>query len=178
MTLGLATICCLFSISCSAGTPQTRSFDNSTVASVDLDKYLGTWYEMARFDHSFERNMQGVQANYSMRDDGLIRVLNSGYKGGLGGKLKEAEGKARFPDPTVSSKLQVAFFLNFWGDYYVMELADDYRYALIGSSTQKYLWILSRTPFLAPADKAFLLDRIEKRGYDASKLIWVQHRER
>ena len=179
MTCGLAAaFACSSSDQASAQSTREQTFDNSTVSSVDLDRYLGTWYEIARFDHSFERNMQGVQANYSKRDDGLIRVINSGYKGGLDGKFKKAEGKARFPDPDVTSKLQVAFFLNFWGDYYVMELAEDYRYALVGSSKQKYLWILSRTPELAAADKEYLTRRISERGYDIAKLIWVEQRAR
>lgn len=163
--------------SCSAGNSKNQNFDNSVVKVVDLGKYLGSWYEIARFDHRFERNMQGVMANYSLREDGLIRVLNSGYKGGLDGKYKEAQGKARIPDPEITSKIQVAFFWNFWGDYYIMELADDYRYALVGSSSEKYLWILSRTPSLDPSDKDFLLKRIKERGYDESLLIWVEQKQ-
>lgn len=159
--------------SCAANNSQKKEFDNSTVSTLVLDKYLGKWYEIARFDHSFERDMQGVTANYSIREDGLIKVINSGYKGSLEGKYKETEGKAKIPDPDVPSKLKVAFFWNFWGDYYIMELADDYRYALIGSSTEKYLWILSRTKMLLPEDQDYLITRIKDRGYDESKLIWV-----
>lgn len=168
-----ALFCC---VSCSGKAPEDISFDNSTVKTLDLEKYLGTWYEIARFDHRFERGMQGVKAEYSLKDDGMVRVLNSGFKGGLDGKFKETEGKARIPDPEAASKIEVAFFWNFWGDYYVMELADDYRYALVGSSKMKYLWILSRTPSLAPTDKEFLLKRITERGYDAGKLIWVEQK--
>lgn len=160
--------------SCSQNTP-IDSIDNSVITTVDLDKYLGTWYEIARYDHRFERNMQGVKAVYSMRDDGLIKVLNSGYKGSLEGNFKETEGKARIPNPDIPAKLEVAFFWNFWGDYYIMELADDYRYALIGSSTDKYLWILSRTKKMEDSDLEFLLQRIRDRGYNESNLIWVKH---
>ena len=160
--------------SCSKDTP-TDSIDNSVVSTVNLDKYLGTWYEIARYDHRFERNMQGVKANYSMRNDGLIKVLNSGYKGSLDGNYKETEGKARIPNADAPAKIEVAFFLNFWGDYYIMELADDYRYALIGSSTDKYLWILSRIPKMESTDLDYLLQRIRERGYNENELIWVEH---
>lgn len=161
--------------SCSAKLSK-KNFDNSTVKELDLTRYLGTWYEIARFDHRFERDMQGVTAQYSIREDGLIKVLNSGYKKSLDGKCKEAEGKARIPNPAEPAKIEVAFFWNFWGDYYVMELADDYRYALVGSSAKKYLWILSRTPKLPQADLDFIIRRIKERGYDVQKLIWVQHK--
>jgi apolipoprotein D and lipocalin family protein len=158
-----------------AGNSDKKRIDNSVVQNLDLNKYLGTWYEIARYDHRFERDMDGVTANYSLMNNGMIKVINSGYKGGLDGKYKEAEGKARIPNPNEPSKLEVAFFLNFWGDYYVMELAEDYRFALIGSKTDKYLWILSRTPVLAESDHEFLIKRIRERGYDENKLIWVKH---
>lgn len=161
--------------SCSKDSLPKSSIDNSVVNTVDINKYLGTWYEIARYDHHFERNMQGVKATYSIREDGLIKVLNSGYKGNLNGKYKATEGKARIPNPNVPAKIEVAFFWNFWGDYYIMELAEDYRYALIGSSTDKYLWILSRTPVMEKADLEYLLQKIHERGYDKDKLIWVNH---
>lgn len=148
-------------------------FDNTTVSSLDLNRYLGQWYEIARYNHYFERGLVGCTAQYSLRDDGLIKVLNSGYKGSLDGKFSQSEGKARKKNATDPGKLEVAFFLNFWGDYYVLELAEDYRYALVGSSKEKYLWILSRTPQMEPADLDFVLQRATARGYDISKLIYV-----
>lgn len=150
--------------------------DVATVDSLDLDRYLGKWYEIARFDHKFERNLVGSTAEYSYRDDGLIRVVNSGYKNTLDGEFKQSEGKARRPNADEPGKLEVAFFGNFYGDYYVLELADDYRYALVGSKTDKYLWILSRTPALADEDYNFLMQRIKDRGYNADKLIWVEQK--
>ncbi len=173
LIFGLMTILGVESCS-STKNSEKESFDNSVVDTLELDRYLGTWYEIARYDHSFERDMQGVKASYSVREDGLIQVINSGHKGSLDGKYKETKGKARIPDKNVPSKIEVAFFLNFWGDYYVMELADDYRYSLVGSSTSKYLWILSRTPQLQPSDKEFLLQRIAERGYHPEQLIWVE----
>jgi len=89
---------------------QKSKIDKTVVEQLDIEKYLGTWYEIARFDHSFERGLVGVKANYSMRDDGKIKVLNSGYKGSLDGAFSEAIGKAKIPDPNIPSKLKVSFF--------------------------------------------------------------------
>ena len=154
---------------------QETMLDNSVVKHFELDKYLGTWYEIARFDHSFERGLEGVTATYSMREDGKIKVLNSGYIGGLDGKKSEAIGKAKIPVPSVPSKLKVSFFWIFYGDYFVMELDENYEWAVIGSKTDKYLWILSRTPQLHSDIYKDLLGRLTKRGYDVSKLIEVKH---
>ena len=153
---------------------STTKIDNSTVGELDLTRYVGKWYEVARFDHSFERGLVGCTAEYSIKDDGTIRVINAGYKGSLDGKYKESEGKARRTDESRPGKLEVAFFLSFYSEYNVMELADDYRYALVGSRTSNYLWILSRTPQLTPEDKAFLLKRAAERGYNIDQLIWVE----
>lgn len=149
--------------------------DKTVVKQLDIDKYLGTWYEIARYDHSFERNLVGVTATYSMREDGKIKVVNKGFKGSLNGKLSEAVGKAKIPDPKVPSKLKVSFFWIFYGDYFVMELDDNYEWAVIGSSSDKYLWILSRTPQMDPEIYQMLLKRLTDRGYDVGKLIEVEH---
>lgn len=143
-----------------------------TVANLDLKRYLGTWYEIARFDHSFERGLEGVTATYSFREDGKIRVINQGYKNSLNGKLKIAEGKAKTTDEP--GKLKVSFFWIFYADYLIMELDKDYQWVLIGSKSDKYLWILSRTPQLEESVKKHILTLAQNRGYDISKLIWVK----
>ena len=140
----------------------------------ELEKYLGTWYEIARFDHSFERGLEGTTANYSLRSDGKIRVLNQGYKGSLKGKLKTAEGKAKLASPETPRNLKVSFFWNFYAPYNILELDSNYQYVLIGSNSDKYLWILSRTPQLDKAILDQLLEKAKARGYDISKLIMVQ----
>lgn len=155
-------------------TKNSETMNTATVKELDLPRYLGTWYEIARFDHKFERGLQGVTATYSMRDDGKIKVLNQGYKNTLDGKLSIAEGKAKLTDEP--GKLKVSFFWIFYGDYFVMELDENYQWVLIGSSSDKYLWILSRTPKLEGNIKKLILDKAEKRGYDTSKLIWVEQR--
>lgn len=152
---------------------QNTMIDKTVVKELSLEKYLGNWYEIARYDHRFERGLVGVSATYSMREDGMIKVLNAGYKNTLDGKLSEAEGKAKIPNPEEPSKLKVSFFWIFYGDYYVMELGENYEYAVIGSSSDKYLWILSRTPQMDSDLYQSLLANLTKRGYDVSKLIEV-----
>ena len=150
---------------------QEGYYDNSPVSEFDLVKYLGTWYEIARFDHSFERGMENVTAEYTLRDDGKVDVLNSGWKNG---KFKTAEGKAKQPDPLADpAHLMVSFFLFFYSDYNVMMLDDDYQVALVGSGSPKNLWILSRNPSPDEQVVEVVLDEAASRGYDVSKLIWV-----
>lgn len=152
-----------------------KHVDLSTVRDVDVRRYLGRWYEIARFNHSFERGMVGVSADYSLKNNGTIKVVNRGYKGTLDGKLKQITGKAKIPNPKDSSKLRVSFFLFFYSDYYILELdKENYAYALVGSSSSTYLWILSRTPQLSKVIIDELLRKAEKRGFDVSKLIWVE----
>jgi len=156
---------------------QKTMIDNSVVKELNIQKYLGTWYEIARYDHVFERGLVGVTANYSLRDDGKIKVINSGYKNSLEGKLSVAVGKAKIPDPeNTPAKLKVAFFLFFYGDYFVMELDKDYQWAVIGSSSDKYLWILSRSPQMERELYNDLLNRLNERGYDVSSLIKVEQK--
>ena len=157
--------------------PVEKSFNSETVKTLDLNRYMGKWYEIARFDHRFERGLVGVTAEYSLLPNGKIRVLNSGYKEDFSGKFQSAEGKAKLPDPAEPGKLKVSFFLWFYADYFVMELDErDYSYAVIGSNSDKYLWILSRTPQLQEETLAKLLTNLRERGYDTSKLIWVKQK--
>ena len=146
-----------------------------TVKRLNIKKFLGRWYELARYPHSFEKNLVGVTANYSFREDGKIKVVNQGYKNSLDGKLKTAIGKAKIPDPSKPGNLKVAFFWIFYADYLVLELDEEnYQWAIIGSSSPNYLWILSRTPQLDESLYKELLRRIEKRGYKSEKLLQIQ----
>ena len=163
---------CILASGCQ--TKKSGEMDNSTVKELNLQRYLGTWYEIARFDHRFERGLVGVTATYSLREDGKIKVLNQGYENTLNGKLSIAEGKAKLTDEP--GKLKVSFFWIFYADYFVMELDENYQWALIGSSSDKYLWILSRTPKLEDNVKKLILHHAAKRGYDTSKLIWVEQK--
>ena len=155
-------------------TAFSQKVDNSTVSSFDLDRYLGKWYEIARYDHSFERGLVGSTAMYTLRDDGKIKVLNSGHLNTLDGPYKESVGKAKARKNGMPGQLEVSFFGPFYGDYDILELAPDYSYSVVGSSSPKYLWILSRTPQLAPELRNRIVTSLQKRGYDTDKLIWVE----
>jgi len=147
----------------------TNKVDNTTVKSVDLNRYLGSWYEIAKYDHYFERGLDYAMARYTLRDNGKIDVLNTGIKDG---RAKDAKGIAKTTD--VPGLLRVSFFGPFFGDYRIMMLDENYQYVLVGGSTDKYLWILSRTPELDEATKSLILAEADRRGYDTSKLIWVK----
>lgn len=161
----------LFLLNCT--NTNSQMIDKTTVKELDLNRYLGTWYEIARFPHSFEKNLVGVTATYSLRDDGKIKVLNQGYKNTLDGELSVAEGKAKIPNKADPGKLKVSFFWIFYADYNVLELDENYQYVMIGSSSPKYFWILSRTPQMAPDVYEMLLEKARKRGYNLEKLYKV-----
>ena len=155
-----------------AGCVSGPKVDNAPVAALDLSRYLGEWYEIARFDHSFERGVEQAKANYTQNADGTIKVVNSGIKDG---KPKTAIGKGKKTD--TPGLLRVSFFDPFYADYRVMLIDKDYTYALVGSGDADYLWILSRTPVLDYDARAVILDEILRRGYDAGKLIWIKQDE-
>lgn len=166
----------LFSLSCTK--TNSQMIDKTTVKELDLNRYLGTWYEIARFPHSFEKDLVGVTATYSLRDDGKIKVLNQGYKNTLDGELSVAEGKAKIPNKLEPAKLKVSFFWIFYGDYFVLELDENYQSVMIGSSSPKYFWILCRTPQMDSATYEMLLEKARKRGYNLDKLVKVLQPEK
>ncbi len=137
-----------------------------------LDRYLGRWYEIARLDHSFERGLSRVTAEYSLRPDGGVRVLNRGFSE-KEGKWKEAEGRAYLAGRPDEGFLKVSFFGPFYGAYVVVALDPGYRYALVCGPSRKYLWILARQPRLDEAVRAELTARASSLGFDADRLIWV-----
>lgn len=160
----------LFLLLCMVCGCTKLTVDNSVIDSLDVNRYLGEWYEIARYDHRFERGMENTRAIYSMRDDGMIDVINTGVKDG---ERKESKGKAKLTD--TPALLRVSFFGPFYSDYRVMMLDADYQYALIGSGSDDYLWILSRKPSLTDTVKQQVIMEAQRRGYDTSKLIWVRH---
>ncbi len=143
-----------------------------TVDTVDLDRYLGVWYEIARLPNRFERDCEGVTAEYSRRADSLISVVNSCRKGAPNGKLAVAKGRARIIDQSTNAKLEVSFFGPFWGDYWIIDLAEDYSLAVVGEPSGRYLWVLSRTPSLDQVRLNAVLARLRALGYDTSKLYY------
>ncbi|MDA8244006.1 MAG: lipocalin family protein [Elusimicrobia bacterium] len=141
------------------------------VSGFDLQRYLGVWHEVARLDHRFERGLTGVTAEYSMRPDGGVKVINRGYDPEKK-EWKRAEGRAYFTGDKSVAALKVSFFGPFYGGYNVIELAPDYSYALVAGPSFKYLWILARTPSLPEATVAGLAARAGKLGFPAGELIF------
>lgn len=168
----LLLLCTCFGISaCGFSKGNTMdTIDNHTVQSLDLNRFMGRWYEIARYDHRFEKEMTHVSATYSLREDAKIEVLNEGWKDG---ELKQIKGKAKQPDPNDPGKLKVSFFLWFYADYYVLEIDPDYQYVLIGSSSDKYLWIMSRDKTIPDTLRDELLQKLQARGYDTNRLVFV-----
>ena len=147
------------------------------VQDFELDRYLGKWYEIARLDHSFERGMQNVTAEYSLRDDGGVRVLNRGFVTSKG-EWSEAEGKAFFVEDADTGYLKVSFFGPFYGSYVVFDLDDDYQYAFISGPDTSYLWLLARRPEVDDALMQRFKSRAGKLGFDLNELIVVDHSPR
>ncbi|SHF36731.1 apolipoprotein D and lipocalin family protein [Microbulbifer donghaiensis] len=142
------------------------------VQNFQLDRYLGTWYEIARLDHSFERGLSRVTAEYSRNPDGSVRVVNRGYSREQD-KWKQAEGRATFVDREDTGHLQVSFFGPFYASYVIVELDKDYQYALVSGYSKSYLWILSRTPSLPQGTVSALVQRAAELGYPTERLIFV-----
>jgi lipocalin len=168
---------CIGISSCAQNNANMKSTGVMPIAGFELDRYLGRWYEIARYPHSFEKNLQGVTATYSMNDNGMVRVENAGYKYSLDGKFKTAIGKAKFAGDETVGHLKVSFFLFFYGDYIIMDLDEDYQWAVVGSSSPNYLWILSRGPRMDEALYRSLIDKIIDKGYDPDRLQSIEHDE-
>ncbi|MBM7456959.1 apolipoprotein D and lipocalin family protein [Oceanisphaera litoralis] len=145
------------------------------VDNFNTERYLGTWYEVARLDHSFERGLVRVSAEYQLREDGGIRVLNRGVDA-KSGEVKEAEGKAYFVNHEQEAYLKVSFFGPFYGSYVVFELDDDYQHAFVSGYNHDYLWLLARDPAVSPALKAHFVSRAQELGFATDGLIWLDQR--
>ena len=151
----------------------------STVPKVSVERYVGRWYEVARFQHSFEKTLVDATAEYSLNKDGTIAVVNSGFKRTLDGRYTQVKAVARVPDPSSPGRLKVKFFGLFEADYLIFGLDDaDYSWALVGNDSRDYLWFLSR----APEIDAGLFERMKaiatEQGYDLSGLYRVPQKPR
>ena len=168
----VALLCGFLATGCAASTTERLHLPPlETVAHVDLPRYLGTWYEIANFPQKFQRGCTATTATYSLRRDGDIDVLNRCRKGSVDGEEKSALGRARVLDHTTNAKLEVSFFRPFWGAYWIIGLADDYSYAVVGHPGRDYLWILSRTPVMSEAIYQGIVARLQGQGYETSRLI-------
>lgn len=166
-TMGVI-ISAILSVGCSITPPDNVK----VVKNFELNRYLGNWYEIARLDHVFESGLEQVTANYSLRDDGGVKVINRGFNP-TKNKWQQSEGKGYFTGSTSTAALKVSFFGPFYGGYNVIELGKDYQYALVCGPDKSYLWILSRTPQLEPGVKQQLLETAQRYGFNTSKLVWV-----
>lgn len=144
------------------------------VKNFDVKKYLGRWYEIARFDYRFEKNMDNVTAEYSENPNGTIKVINKGYD--YVKKLwQDSIGEARFVKDKNEARLKVSFFKPIWAGYNVIDIDEEYQYALVAGSSLKYLWILSRTTTIPESIRQRFLEKAKKIGYNTEELIWVRH---
>jgi apolipoprotein D and lipocalin family protein len=143
----------------------------NTVEYVDLRRYSGRWYEIARYPHWFEQGCSAVTADYSLLEDGTLRVFNQCILADKGGKAKQAVGRAKVVDPVANARLKVSFFRPFYGDYWILQLDPEYRYAVVGAPSRKYLWILARSPRLEPELLRQLMEETRRLGFDPGLLI-------
>lgn len=148
----------------------TRKSDVKTVENVDLARYAGRWYEISSFPQSFQKGCHGTTAEYTLHPKGYVIVENRCNKGSLTGKESYIKGKAFVVKNSGNAKLKVQFFWPFKGDYWIIDLADDYSYAVVGSPDKKYLWVLSRTPEMEENVYKKIISGIEKKGFDIQKL--------
>lgn len=160
--------CLLIVPAASARASEPRPLE--TVPRVELERYMGTWYEIASYPQRFQKGCTGTVAAYTLRENGQVEVLNRCNRDSLTGRLTVAKGRARVVDRASNAKLKVTFFWPFWGDYWVIDLGRDYEYAVVGHPNRQYLWILSRERTLAPDVYAGILERLRAQGYDTDRL--------
>ena len=165
----------LFLLFISTAEIEAKSEPPTTVPSVDLNRYIGLWYEIARIPNSFQKKCAaGTTAEYSLREDGRISVLNRCFKSD--GSLDEAQGVARIRDDQTNAKLQVSFVRilgrnRFWGDYWIIGLNENYQWAVVGHPKRKYGWILSRTPEITPELRLQIDSLLENQGYNPEEFV-------
>jgi apolipoprotein D and lipocalin family protein len=150
--------------------PASSDSPLTVVDKVNLDRYLGKWYEIASYPAWFQKGCTGSTAEYSLLPDGKIQVINRCYKDSLDGPLKESKGKAEVVDTATNAKLKVWFFWPFKGNYWIIDLHPDYQWAVVGEPSRKYLWILSRTTTMDDTVYQGILERLPLKGYDPEKL--------
>jgi apolipoprotein D and lipocalin family protein len=161
----------LLSACATSTTDRLRLPPLKTVERVELDRYTGTWFEIASFPQSFQRGCTATSATYTARKDGELDVLNRCRKDALDGEEKSAKGRARVVDRTSNARLEVSFFRPFWGDYWIIDLDPGYQYAVVGHPNRDYLWILSRSRAMPEATYQGILGRLRAQGYETDRLV-------
>jgi apolipoprotein D and lipocalin family protein len=164
---------------CACGSTSAGPVGNAAVPEpakpVDLKRYAGVWYEIGRYEASFQRGCEAVTADYRLEDDGTVKVVNTCRKGALDGPLKVANGRAKVVEGSRNAKLKVSFFGPFYGDYWVLDHADDYSWSIVGEPSGRYLWFLTRTANPSAATRAILTDRARELGYNLDRVRPTQH---
>ncbi len=153
---------------------SAETIDNTPISELDLERYMGKWHEVARFDNRFERNLTNVTAEYSFNDENLILVVNRGFNTE---ELEWQEAHGRGETTPMQGRLKISFFLFFASEYNVMGIGENYEWALVGTKSSKYLWILSRTPSLPLDTLTHIITLAENRGYNIKKLNIIQREE-
>ncbi len=164
ISLGLAASLCR-PVAAASATPVVQ-----TAPTVDLGKYMGSWYEISRLEHHFQKNCVGSSAEYKLRSDGEVDVINSCIDEKTGSK-REAKGRAWSIDPVNNARLKVSFFWPFRGDYWIIELGENYEYSVVGSPDRTYLWILGREPFMAESVYRSIIERLDRQGFPVENLV-------
>jgi apolipoprotein D and lipocalin family protein len=144
------------------------------VSSFEAKRYLGTWYEIARLDHSFERGLSNITAQYTMLDEDTIRVTNRGFNV-ADQEWQQAQGVASFVDDDSTGYLKVSFFRPFYGSYVVFYLDENYQHAYVTGPDREYLWYLSRQPCITEPQKTAFIEKTKRLGFDTDSLIFVEH---
>ena len=170
----LASVCAVAAVALVSGCATSPPKGVTPITGFEPERYMGTWYEIARLDHSFERGLSQVTAEYTLNDNGTIKVVNRGYNAAKD-KWNSAEGKAKFREDQTVGSLKVSFFGPFYGGYHIVVLDDDYQHALIAGPTRKYLWILARDPKLDDDTYTRLVDKAESLDFPVDELIKVDH---
>lgn len=168
LVIGLAGLACIYS--CRATIPKGATAVND----FQIDKYLGKWFEIARFDFRFEKNLNNVTATYSQNKNGTITVDNQGYDY-VKNKWKQSIGEAKFVGPENVGRLKVSFFKPIWAGYNVIDMDENYNYALVAGNNLEYLWILSREKTIPSSFKKRFVEKAQKLGFKTKNLIWVEH---
>ena len=167
-----AFVICLLLSGCADG-PVGNTNVPQPAKAVDISQYVGRWYEIARYENDFEKGCEGVTADYTAREDGLIGIINTCRAGAVDGAIKTVDGKAKIVKDSNNAKLKVSFFGPFYvGDYWVLDRADDYSWSIVGEPSGRYLWILSRKPVLTNIQMNILNAKVKAMGYDISLIYY------
>lgn len=158
------------SLACRGAAAMSRMPPLRTVALVDLKRYTGIWYEIARYPNSFQKGCLGSSASYALREDGEIDVVNS-CRDGEDGRTRRVKGRAWVVDSATNARLNVSFFWPFRGDYWIIDLGPEYEYAVVGTPNRKYLWVLSRTPAMNDTLYAAIMERVKGVGFDPERVV-------